>query len=1150
MKLATLAFGLVLCAPAWAIPVTISVVGPDDKPVPDARLRVWTPAAALPGAPAFEKTPTRAVDGQNGRFRFEWDGAFATKDAPIAVEKRRYIFVRVEAPGRATETRAILKADTTIHLQSGRSWGGVVLDADEKPVAGVAVRLDSWSLPGKMDRVPTANAATAPESPGFNAFASDDWAVRATTDAAGRWQMDGLPTNALAKVTLDDPRWVKKSYALRIGAGEAPPLFVKPGATVTGVLVTPDGAPIADAPISTGYGKGDSRTDAQGRFTLSGLAPGEVTLQSYRRGYGAIAKDDPGYVVPALSKVRAVAGQTTDAGTWKAVPGLEVKARIVDENKKPIEGAQIYFYGGGAQVTSDAQGGVTGRIAPDSTRFGGGQIGGVNAPGYVAATVQRPVEGTEKTTLDLGTIELARGVALTGTARVEGETGAATGLPNIQLAKDGGGDSAGIGFYGGNATFTTGALKAGSYQLRVGYGGDSQNKNWEIVSPKTVTVPAPPDKTAGADAPKPEPIEIVLRRLKPGKPPLGEVSGRVVDGNGQGVAGAIIEARLRADDSYSTTSVVSDGDGGFSIDTASSYFTPTSVEIAGIERPGFLWSNSTKVEATTAEGKTTLSDLAMKKGGAIFAGRVLDADGKPAVGAWVVALEARDYAPVQTGPDGTFQMRDLPLDKFTLMAAQGLSVVKIETSASATNVELKLATPPAPDREALANQALEGKLEWWNMEGYWDALGTARVAELATRADGEQQQWNRQQFAATLFKRGPQEFARRAPALMESLKDEARANLEAQLFWLRAGSDNADDRIAANAWLDDQKAVKRQINAQSVTQLLQMAAVAQRLKREDAAGWLDYAAAIAAQLGGGNAEGQGMAGGRWLGLLGYDKVVAFVDGMKPGAEFAVWSAASAGLGQSGDIAGAKKALARMEELAQTPELVEQGKKQNWNTPANQILQARQGVALALAETDADAALEMVPQMGDDWNQINALLVIADRATKADQPAVAERALRLAMKSDSGNVEKFALTASLGERLSPKLGAELWPDALRRALPDKRNDYGGDYQPSVGSWAFYHARLDPAQSRVLVEREWMWRLPAAILNKDKEYSNDGRMLSQLEMGMAAVDPARALEMRAAARVALGDKAGGADVALAAAIVADEKERARLGVDGRY
>ena len=263
--------------------------------------------------------------------------------------------------------------------------------------------------------------------------------------------------------------------------------------------------------------------------------------------------------------------------------------------------------------------------------------------------------------------------------------------------------------------------------------------------------------------------------------------------------------------------------------------------------------------------------------------------------------------------------------------------------------------------------------------------------------------------------------------------------------------------------------------------------------------------------------------------------------------------ASVGLARNGDFAGARRALARLEELAQTPELKEQDKKQRGNGAASEIASARQDVARELAQTDAAGALEMMPTTGQSWDRINNLLFIADRAIAAKDEATAKKVLGQASELRSGNIEKFALAASLAQGLDPAFAAPLWASALARTMPDKDNDFGaGSYQPSVAMWAFYHAPLDAARSRVLIEREWNWRLPAAAKTRDQEYSSDVYLLNALEIAMSAVDPARALEMRDQARVQVSkpDAAANANVGLAAALLATPDQRARFGADSPF
>ena len=1144
MKLTfTLCFSLAcLSAPALAIPLTVTIVGPDGKPLPGAKISV------LEGKfPVDAKAVPRDVPGENGRFNFDWDGAFSAKGATIPTEERRFVYVRAQAPGMATQTRTLSKASSTIALQTGRSWGGLVRDAADKPVAGVQIELTRWTAPaiGKE----RADDETAPDRAAFEALA-EAWKPVATTDAQGRWQLNDLPARANANLALNDARFVKKSYDLPIGATDAPPLFVRAGATLTGVLVRPDGAPIADTTVSAGSnGYNRARTDAQGRFTLAGAPPGEVTLQSGSYYWSNAREKNGDYLVPALQKVRAVAGETTDIGTWKAVAGLQVSAQIVDETtKKPIKDARLVFYMNGATIIADEQGALSGRIL-SSYLQNGVMLGAISAGGYVQNQIPAPVLAEDSDKLDLGTIELARGTVLSGTVRIEGETGTIVKAPPLMLT--GNGTSAFVSLSNGKPDFSTQALKPGTYQVQLMNGGGGE-KDWELISPRQISVPATvPDAAATANA-KAAPIEVVLKRLTPAQPPLGLVRGVVADAQGNPIGGALVSARLRAGNSYTNDETLTNGDGSFELARSEpnsfNAFVADGVEITSIERPGYLWASQPQIE--TKNGATTISNLTLKKRGAVFAGRVVGADGRGAAGAWVGVLEARSYPIVQANADGKFEMPDVPLEKFTLIGASDSGFGRVQTEASAANFVLTLAPNAEFDREKLAAHALEGKIMWWRAQDYWAVLGTARLAALLERADDTPNRaYGAYLFSVELEQREPADFVRRAPALIPLAGAEGRPALEAKLFALRAASDDADDRIAANAWLDEQKNAKREINAQSVTQLLRMAIVADKLKREDAASWLDYAAAIAAQLKSG-AEAQGGQWGAALAHIGAPTLAPFAEEMKPNVEFALWEGASVKLAKTGDMAGAQAAIERMETLAQTLELGDPNLKRAWNSPLNRIEDARQNIALAIAPTDAARALQLMPTTRQSGERATALLVIADRAIAANDGATATKALNLVEQISNKGSDDSALAASLAQRIDASFAAPLWADALNRATPDIV--FVGNIQQTVAMWAFYHAPLDSARSRVMLEREWNWRLPAAVKTKDQEYSAEVLTLSQLEIGMAAVDPARALEMRdeARAQTSRPGVAANADIGLAAAILATPDQRARFGVGARF
>ena len=429
-----------------------------------------------------------------------------------------------------------------------------------------------------------------------------------------------------------------------------------------------------------------------------------------------------------------------------------------------------------------------------------------------------------------------------------------------------------------------------------------------------------------------------------------------------------------------------------------------------------------------------------------------------------------------------------------------------------------------------------------SLSAYWDVLGAARLEKVVARSDRY-----RIAFALQLAQRDPQEFLRRVPALLENATDEpTRTALTHQLYLTRAASNDADERASVETYLAAQKELRRDINAESVRQLLELAEISSVLKQPDAASWLDYAAAIQAQLGKG--AGGNAAMGRAAARLGYDAAARFVEEFKPQAEFEFWSGASATLAARGDFVGAKAALNRMQELLKTPALVEADKADKYGGPTSEFGQAAKDVAVELAVTDAGAALELLPTGGETYYLASPLLSIADHAIAAKNAIAAEKALRQIFDLQIAGSDNLALAASLGQQLDPKLGAELWEKARKRTLPDKETAMFGYGPDTIGDWAFYHAPLDGGLTRVLVEREWNWRLPLAVAEKGGQYGSEARNLRALELAMAAVDPARALQLREQARAQTGREEG-ADAKLAAAILANDAQRARLSVGAR-
>ena len=1127
MKLTFPLVAALVCAavPAFAVPVSIAVVGPDNKPLAGAKLDAFE-FIATSNEP--DKPIADVAAGADGVFRWEWGGAFDAAEVPSAA--RRQLHVKVSAPGMVVQHRLLKREQTTIVMQAAREWSGVVLEQNQKPVAGVTLQLTGF------DQETAENAGDS----GGNRFYFSGDEQTAVTDANGRWTMKGLPLRGKARVTIRDARVVSERLDLAIGEGEAAPIYLKQGATIAGVLRAPDGSPVVGEKVSAGFGEQSlAVTDADGRFLVSGVAPGEIELyigDLFLRGREGQAP--PAFLFDRVTGVAAKAGQTTDVGEIKAQKGVLLTARIVDnQTKLPLPGARFFDdWGNSTGVISGADGTLQVRVLPsrlgrDSSRPN------IKSQGYIDYEIIAPND-LAAATLDLGTVALGRGAVVTGTVRLEGDAKAEGRLPSISLSREGKYDFI---WPAEDGKFSSKALAAGSYNVNLNAG----DGNWQIVSPRTATVPE-----AGKEA---KPIEVIVKRLTPFLPLIKEVRGRLLDANGQGVAGATIKARLKTEiGNFYAPSALTDANGFYAFEDRGQNVVGAEIESA--QHPIYLVGG--KAEVSVEDGIATVTGLSAKKRGAVFTGRVVGADGKAAAGAWLAVLEARDYAPVRTGADGTFKLPDVPLDKFTLLAAHNREWAQLPIESSAATVKIELnSSSGVTDRAAVIAALMQipsnTGLSVEKVLENWDALG-ADVVEQFLRRDGAPRPAIVAMFGAELARRQPALFLKRAPELLDGAKGEAREDLEAQLNLLRAASDDAGLRTDANAWLNEQTQVKREIKPRSVMQLLQMAAVAQRLGRADAAQWLDYAAALNAQLKG-NAESNTYAWSATLGAFDYPSLARFAEDWKPSDEFQLWSYLAPVMARAGDVKGARQALARVETLMAEPEMAQfaqNARKYQRADPTRTLNEVRSAVAGALARRDAPAAFALADQIKDVYPRAKAMLKVADGAGAANA-LIAEKALRDVMQARSGNIELFSMAASIGAQISPQLGEELFALALEKSLPDpaRRSSFRA---PTIGTWAFYHAPYDAAHSRVLIEREWNWRLPAATKSKNDSFSSDVNALYELIKGMAAVDPARAAQMRELADAietkSYGQKAGQFD--LAVITLSTPAQRARMGVDSRY
>jgi thiol-disulfide isomerase/thioredoxin/uncharacterized GH25 family protein len=240
----------------------------------------------------------------------------------------------------------------TLRLHPGVTVGGVVRDEEGAPVPDaditVSFQLQDPERPGRLI--------------GLNG--------RAKTDVQGRWSYDGAPPKAdSVSLFVRHPDFIPDSSNQRYGPAQWPQLrdksfvtMITRGVSLTGLVVGPDGNPVADAEVTAAGGFGliyNTRSDARGAFTLRGVerGPRRVAVKSKAHAPQVI----PVLVEPNTQPLRFELGE-----------GRAIHVRVLDDAGKPVPKASISVdeWGDGKMPRlghigyTDADGNLTWSAAP------------------------------------------------------------------------------------------------------------------------------------------------------------------------------------------------------------------------------------------------------------------------------------------------------------------------------------------------------------------------------------------------------------------------------------------------------------------------------------------------------------------------------------------------------------------------------------------------------------------------------------------------------------------------------------------------------------------------------------------------------------------------------------------------------------------
>ncbi len=352
------------------------------------------------GRPLADHPVTLALASAESQTRYITrsgkDGGFAFRNVPSGSYK---LAVPDHLPNPAAQVQLPNPVPLILRLSTGaRITGRILSAADDSPVAGALVSaIDN-------DQVGSGSGS-------------------AVTDADGHYLLSGLPVGTyrievlseqfapLARqlVTLSDNATVPLSLALAPGASLSGTIRNSAGAVISGALV--------QAFLTNGLAGRSVSSDAQGRFSLTGLAPGNYHLVASAAAHG-------------MASLTNIAVPYSGALNMTLTSSGSIVVTVKDARTAlPLAGAAVGFEAATGEQTpslTDAQGRFTLRTVP-----AGSQTVFASARDYLTASRTVTVNGGGS-----ASVEIALRPAGIITGRVLGAGGAA--LAGVEVCLMGG----------------------------------------------------------------------------------------------------------------------------------------------------------------------------------------------------------------------------------------------------------------------------------------------------------------------------------------------------------------------------------------------------------------------------------------------------------------------------------------------------------------------------------------------------------------------------------------------------------------------------------------------------------------------------------------------------------------------------------------
>ncbi|RYX83385.1 carboxypeptidase regulatory-like domain-containing protein [bacterium] len=1039
--------------------VRLQINNPDGKPVAGAQVRVIE--VMMPG----EKYDVKEmVSDEKGTLALESHNKLIIEPLQNGTNQS-VIAVRIVAPGLAVGVFQLKAGDNSVSMLPGRSVEGVAVDGDGKPAANVGLLISTLPFTPLIMRgnLVAGNALKLP----------DDFALRTTTDAQGKWKFDSMPSKGTINIEAQDARFKREVSAIAVDQKEAT-LRLTQGSVIKGRLLKPDGTAAAGVKIYIGnIMENQCITDAQGRFELTGIGANSVRLQliSYLQKL-------PFLVEPKQVNDLKV-GEVRDIGDWKAEAGTKLKGRIISAaTKKPVENAMVTA-ASEQSATLNAQSDKNGDF--EITIPSGATTLSVNADGFVnywSSELPPARDGA----INVGAVELKVGQKLAGVIVDETDKP----ISNVSLFAENDEKSRNFASTGEDGSFSFNALQPGTYTIK----SDGLEFKGEV--------------TIKVEIGKAPSLRLVVKDSA-GKGGSHDIAGRVIDEDGKPLAGAKVALLVqRSGSSYSVQNVDSEADGSFK--SSISGFV-TSVGVQSVTAPGFL-RDRTQEKAEAKDGNWSVN-IGLQKSGTLK-GRVVDTGGKAIKGAYV-ATQSGDELPVVSDENGAFSLPEVPLKNVTLLASTGLALAKFQVKEAGGAIEIALPEVARLNEKskadladiALGRAALDS--EW---KSNWDVLGSERIEQLLGRKTGGNGVWRWQEYLQELGRREPQRLLQREAELRAVSNAGAIAELDRLVLLAKASSTDPALRQQVRTWLTAQQKERRSISGETITRLLGIAQISSHIDAKETAMWLDYATEIADQLG---KNPMSENSWQWSEMAIHTSPTALQslsENWSASAKVTLLANAMQIWLADNDIKAAKKGWDELQksiaEAAKNPTPTGE------EDPKYQIGRARLSYTQLLARTEPKAALALVPGI-EEYERAKVFLDIAHAAVQQKQFDVAREALTALSNVRSADSAVISQAAGVAESFDGTFAAPLWTKAYDLAKPSNTIENGDRWYPSLVMYAQERAGKWPGESRIFLEREWAKRLIWNQTPTTNTWDPNADAMKDLVAAMAYLDPLHAIEM---------------------------------------